>query len=195
MYQQLREFCYEATAKRGTARQELVVETGELLLGWVVAQWEGTQLALALDATVTLGTRFTVLAISVVYRGCAIPVAWTGSWPPWPNMPGGGSGRACCARCTGRSHGPGPCSSRRIGACTRAGCFWRITRLGWHPLEGIDMGGTLRPTGQVRGVPLQTLVPEPGTTWQGTGIAFKGRDRQLHCTLLAFGKQGIRIRG
>src|SRR2546421_177839 len=31
--------------------------------------------ALALDAT-TLGQRFTVLAISVVYRGCAIPVAW-----------------------------------------------------------------------------------------------------------------------
>src|SRR5262250_40008 len=77
VYQQLRELCYEATAKRGTARQELVVETCFVpLLGWVVAQWEGTQLALALDAT-TLGTRFTVLAISVVYRGCAIPVAWT----------------------------------------------------------------------------------------------------------------------
>src|SRR2546423_11202085 len=75
--QQLREFCYEATAKRGTARHALVVETCFVpLLGWVVAQWEGTQLALALDAT-TLGTRFTVLAISVVYRGCAIPVAWT----------------------------------------------------------------------------------------------------------------------
>ena len=75
--QQLREFCYEATAKRGTARQELVVETCFVpLLVWVVDQWEGTQLALALDAT-TLGTRFTVLALSVVYRGCAIPVAWT----------------------------------------------------------------------------------------------------------------------
>ena len=35
------------------------------LLAWVVEQWEGTQLALALDAT-TLGTRFTVLALSVV---------------------------------------------------------------------------------------------------------------------------------
>jgi hypothetical protein len=32
---------------------------------------------------------------------------------------------------------------------------------------------------------LKTLVPEPGTAWQGTGIAFKGRHRQLHCTLLA----------
>jgi hypothetical protein len=46
------------------------------LLRWVLHRWQGTQLALALDAT-TLGMRFTVLAISVVYRGCAIPVAWT----------------------------------------------------------------------------------------------------------------------
>ena len=49
----------------------------------------------------------------------------------------------------------------------------------------INTGGTLRPQGHVRAVPLKTLVPEPGTTWQGTGIAFKGRHRQLHCTLLA----------
>src|SRR4029077_17404430 len=63
--QQWREFCYEATAKGGTARQELVVETGFVpLLAWVVDQWEGTQLALALEAT-TLGTRVTVLALSV----------------------------------------------------------------------------------------------------------------------------------
>ena len=56
--QQLREFCYEATAKRGTARCALAVEPCFVpLLTWVVDQWEGTQLALALDAT-TLGQRF-----------------------------------------------------------------------------------------------------------------------------------------
>jgi hypothetical protein len=38
--------------------------------------------------------------------------------------------------------------------------------------------------GGVGWVSLKTLVPEPGTTWQGTGIAFKGRHRQLPCTLL-----------
>ena len=54
----------------------------------------------------------------------------------------------------------------------------------------INTGGTFRPTGQVRGVALKTLVPEPGTTWQGTGIAFKGRHRQLHCTLLACWEAG-----
>jgi hypothetical protein len=29
------------------------------------------------------------------------------------------------------------------------------------------------------------LVPEVGTQWSGRGTAFKGRDRQLECTLLA----------
>ncbi len=64
--QQLRAFCSEATAKRGTARCALPVEPCFVpWLAWVVAQWEGTPLALALDAT-TLGTRLTVLALSVV---------------------------------------------------------------------------------------------------------------------------------
>jgi hypothetical protein len=74
--QRLREWYYDTQRKRGPKRQALRVETCFApLLGWVVSWWQGTQLALALDAT-TLGTRFVVLAVSVVYRGCAIPVAW-----------------------------------------------------------------------------------------------------------------------
>ena len=75
--QQLREWCDEAKAKRGGPRQEFAVESSFApLLGWVLSWWEGTQLAVAVDAT-TLGQRFVVLVISVLYRGCAIPVAWT----------------------------------------------------------------------------------------------------------------------
>ena len=75
--QQLREWCYEAKAKRGQPRHELHVESCFApLLAWVLQWWEGTQLALAVDAT-TLGQRFVVLVVSVLYRGCAIPVAWT----------------------------------------------------------------------------------------------------------------------
>ena len=70
--------------------------------------------------------------------------------------------------------------------------FRRITRLGWHPFLRINTGGTFRPKGHVRGVPLKTLVPEPGRAWQGTGIAFKGRHRQLHCTLLACWEAGYK---
>jgi hypothetical protein len=64
--QQGREFCSKATAQRGTHRSALAVAPCFVpLLGGVVPQWEGTQLALALDAT-TLGSRCTVLALSVV---------------------------------------------------------------------------------------------------------------------------------
>jgi hypothetical protein len=64
--QQWRECCSEATAKRGTALCARAVDSCLVpLLAWVVGRWEGTPLALALDAT-TLGTRLTVLALSVV---------------------------------------------------------------------------------------------------------------------------------
>ena len=45
------------------------------LLRWLLSFWHGQQLALALDAT-KLSDRFVVLALSVVYRDCAIPIAW-----------------------------------------------------------------------------------------------------------------------
>jgi len=189
--QQLRELCYEATAKRGTTRRALAVEPCFTpLLAWVVAQWEGTQLALALDAT-TLGDRFTVLALSVVYRGCAIPVAWTvlaaTAKHAW---------RREWLRMLRQVHRAVPRLWTVLVLADRGlyarWLFRRITRLGWHPFLRINLGGTFRPTGQVRGVPLKTLVPEPGATWQGTGIAFKGRNRQLHCTLLACWEPGYK---
>ena len=191
MRQQLREFCYEATAKRGATRCALAVEPCFVpLLAWVVDQWEGTQLALALDAT-TLGTRFTVLALSVVYRGCAIPVAWTilpatvkHAW------------RREWLRMLRQVHRAVPRTWTVIVLADRGlyarWLFRRITRLGWHPFLRINTGGTFRPKGHVRSVSLKTLVPEPGTTWQGTGIAFQGRHRQLHCTLLACWEAGYK---
>ncbi len=64
--QQLREWYYDVPRKRGTKRQALRVEMCFApLLGWVVCWWQGTQLALAIDAT-ALGARFVVLAVSVV---------------------------------------------------------------------------------------------------------------------------------
>ena len=75
--QRLREFYYEAGAKRGKKRREVKVEACFAdLLGAVLQGWEGKkELVLAMDAS-TLGERFTVLSISVMYRGCGLPVAW-----------------------------------------------------------------------------------------------------------------------
>jgi len=182
--QQWHALCSEATAKRGAPRCALAVESCFVpLLAWVVDQWEGTQWALALDAT-TLGTRFTVLALSVVYRGCAIPVAWTGlpatAKPAW---------RRAWLRMRRQVHRAVP-RTWTVMVLAERGWYarWlcrRITRLGWHPCLQSNTGGTFRPKGHVHSGSLKTLVPEPGTTWQGTGIAFQGRHRQLHCTLLA----------
>jgi hypothetical protein len=81
--QRLREWCYEAAAKRGKQRQAVHVESCFApLLAWVLSWWMGTQLALALDAT-TLGSRFVVLAISVLYCGCAIPGYTQHSYRIW----------------------------------------------------------------------------------------------------------------
>ncbi len=75
--QQLREFLSDKAAKRGGQRQAVGGGTCfRPLLAWVPDGGAGQHLALALDAT-TLGDRCVALAVRVVYRGGAIPVAWT----------------------------------------------------------------------------------------------------------------------
>ena len=192
--QQWREWCYAAAATRGPARCARTVEPccGPLL-GWVVEQWEGTHLALALAAT-TWGTRFPVLAIRVVYRGGASPVAWTVLAATATH-----AGRRAWLRMLRQVRRAVPRAwTVRVLADRGWYARWlfrRITRLGWHPLLRRNTGGTFRPQGQGRGGPWTTLVPQPGTTWPGTGSACKGRHRQLHCPLLACGEAGDKAPG
>jgi hypothetical protein len=185
--QQLREWYYDAKRKRGPKRQALRVETCFApLLGWVVCWWQGTQLAWAIDAT-TLGQRFVVLAVSVVYRGCAIPVAWVilpaGAKHAWrrewlrllrllrPAIPRGWTVIVLADR-----------------GLYAPWLFRRITRLGWHPFLRINTGGSFRPTGTPCWRPLTSFAPRPGTSWRGTGLAFTRN--QVACTLLARWEDG-----
>jgi hypothetical protein len=182
--QQLREFCYEATAKRGAKRQEVRVESCFApLLAWGLSWWEGHQLALAVDAT-TLGQRFVVLALSVVYRGCAIPVAWkilpAGQKHAW---------RPEWGRMLRQVRAAVP---RRFFVIVLADrglyarwLFRQIVRLGWHPLLRVNTGGTFRPAASARYYRLRSFVPQPGTQWVGSGTAFVSPRRRLNCTLLA----------
>jgi Transposase DDE domain len=189
--QQLREFCYEAKAKRGGARQELQVESCFApLLAWVLSWWEGNQLAFAVDAT-TLGQRFVVLVVSIVYRGCAIPIAWT-VLPATEKH----TWRREWLRMLRQVRAVVP---RRFFVIVLADrglyarwLFQRIVRLGWHPLLRINTGGTFRATGSGHYQPLRAFVPQPGTQWVGTGTAFQGPRRRLHCTLLARWDEGYR---
>jgi hypothetical protein len=187
--QQLREFCYDAEAKRGAKRQEVVVESCFApLLGWVLSWWEGQQVALALDAT-TLGERLVVLAVSVVYRGCAIPVAWTllagNTKHAW---------RGEWLRMLRQVRPAIPATWTVIVLADRGlyarWLFRRIVCLGWHPFLRINAGGTFRPTAHNRFQPLCTFAPRPGTRWQGQGTAFVSRPSRLACTLVACWDEG-----
>jgi hypothetical protein len=157
-------------------------------LRWVIAGWHRQQLALAVDAT-TLGQRFVVLAISVLYRGCAVPVAWkilpatqAEAWEPhWKTL-------------LGHFHQTVPAEWTVLVLADRGlyakWLFEAITALGWHPLLRINNGGKFRPQGWYHWVSLTELVPQVGCRWQGRGTAFKSYYGQMDCTLLAWWGEG-----
>ena len=191
--QRLREWCYAASdkagTKRGLKRREVPVSDCFVpLLRWVLSWWEGTQLALALDAT-TLGERFVVLAVRVVYRGCAIPVGWVilpaGEKHAWKHE---------WLRLLRHLRPAIPTAMTVIVLADRGlyarWLFVRIRRLGWHPFLRGNAGGTFRPDGARHFQRLGTFAPTPHSRWEGTGIAFQGKPSRLRCTLLAWRKAG-----
>jgi hypothetical protein len=186
--QQLREWYYEAACKRGAKRRSLEVETCFApLLGWVLQTWQGQQLALALDAT-SLHDRFVVLCLSVLYRGCAIPVAWcvlpanqAGAWRPhWLRL----------LRRLRPAVPPTYCvlvlADRGLYA---PWLFRRIVRLGWHPALRINGGGTFRAHGQPRYEALASWVQRLEGCGSVAGTAFQG-ERRLPCTLGVYAAKG-----
>jgi hypothetical protein len=184
--QRLREWYRDAADKRGAQRQELdVCGCFAPLLRWVLAWWASDErrLVLALDAT-TLGDRFVVLVISVVYRGCGIPIAWQvlpaqerGAWRPhWEQLLASLSDSV-------------PADWQVLVLADRGlyarWLFTAIQQQGWHPFLRINRGGLVRPAGTDTFVPLRTLVPSVGGAWCGEVTCFASRDSQLSCTLLA----------
>ena len=124
---------------------------------------------MALDAT-TLGTRFAVLAISVVYRGCAIPVAWT-ILPANHPRPGGATGCGCCAAAAGH---PARLDGHRAGR-SRPVCPLAVSAhraAGLAPLPAGQSGGHLspRPAGH---------LPPPAQFRARTGHALAGHRHGL----------------
>ena len=85
--QYLREWLYDGGDRARPCQTELEVSLCFApLLRWILSWWRSGRLALAVDPTLK-GDDTTAIVISVVYRGCAIPVAWRiprankrGSW-------------------------------------------------------------------------------------------------------------------
>jgi DDE family transposase len=189
--QRLREWYFDAEDKCGLSRRELDVRACFAPLArWVLAHWAGRRLALALDAT-TLGDRLVILTVSIVYKGCAVPIAWKilragqkGAWKPeWlalldllrPAIP----------------------PDWQVIVLTDRGLYARwlfqaIARLGWHPFMRVNAQGTFHPAGADRRVRIADLAPRAGTGWAGQGVAFTGADRRLACTLLACWEEGYK---
>jgi Transposase DDE domain len=188
--ERLRDLYRDAAAKAGRQRRQLDLDVcWAPWLAWVVDGWQGQQLALALDAT-TLGDRFIVLAVSVLYRGCAVPVAWKvlkagqkHAWQPeWRTL-------------LGHFRRVVPADWNVIVLADRglyaSWLFEAITALGWHPLLRINHSqGQFRPQGWHHWVPLQSLVTRVGQRWQGRGTAFRNFYGRLECTLLAWWGEG-----
>ncbi len=193
MEHRLREWCYAADAKagtkRGVKRQALDVTTCFVpLLRWITSLWQGRCLALAIDAT-SLSDRFTVLTISVVYRGMGIPVCWTvlpanqkHAWrSEWLRML--------------RRLRPALPPDWTVLVLADRGLYapWlyrRIVRLGWHPFLRINQGAKFRPQGQAKWYWLRDLVGQVGQRWRGAGSAFVTPESRLECTLVAWWGEG-----
>ncbi len=185
--QRLREWYYPAEDKAGKTRRTLEVEACFApLLRWVLAWWpeDHQELALALDAT-TLGQRFTVLCISVLVRGCAIPVAWKvlaynqkGSWQPhW---------QALLAHLDGVI----PAEWKVLVLADRGlyapWLYRQIVAQGWHPFLRINLGAKACVQGSDRWEWISHWLPAVGEQWVQRVACFADRKTRLDCTLGVF---------
>jgi NAD(P)-dependent dehydrogenase (short-subunit alcohol dehydrogenase family) len=164
--QRLDEWGCEAQHKARGKRHTLDVTTCCVpLVHWVVALWRGTHLAVALDAT-ALGVRLVVLTVSVVYRGCAIAVAWTILPANQPQ-----AWRRAWRRMRRQVRPAMPVDWTVLVLADRG--WWarwlllRRVRVGWHPLLRINQSAKLCPVGPARWYRLRELVGRVGQRGRG----------------------------
>jgi len=191
VFQLLREWYLDGKQKSGKQRQEVEVSACFApLLRWIVRLWDSTEnrLPLVVDAT-SLGNRWTVLAVSVVLKGGAIPVAWKvlraeqeGSWRPhWEKL---------FADLTGAIP-----SDWFVIVLADRGLYARwmwdaICACGWHPFLRINLGVKASLAEHNDFDWLSRWVPTPGTHWKGVVDCFAGKTSRLRATLLMHWEPG-----
>ena len=180
--QYLREWLYDGSDRARPCQTELdVTLCFAPLLRWVLTWWHSGRLALAVDPTLK-GDETTAIVISVVYRSCAIPVAWhirravqRGSWMDptvellrelAPAVPPEMSVIVLCDR---------GISSPKL--------WQQIRAQGWHPYMRYRKNITFCADGGKR-LPAQRFVSRPDTAWIGRGTAFGPPTAKRRCTLL-----------
>ena len=180
--QYLREWLYDGSDRTSPCQTQLdVTLCFAPLLRWVLAWWRSGRLALAIDPTLK-GAQTTAIVISVLYRSCAIPVAWRihratqkGSWMDptvellkelAPAVPREMTVIVLCDR---------GISSPKL--------WQQIRAQGWHPCMRYRRNITFCADGGKR-LPAQRFVSRPDTAWIGRGTAFGPPTAQRRCTLL-----------
>lgn len=184
--QYLREWLYDGPDKAAPCSCQ--VEVSLLfapLMRWILSWWQGRELALAIDPTYR-ADKVVSLTVSVLYRGCALPVAWKvfvanreGVWM-----------RYCLELL--RLIKPGVPHGMHVLVMADRGLWsprlWkRIRDLGWHPMLRLKKHDTFRPVGQDR-VRASQLIPGPGYAWVGPGTAFsKSKLRRTGTLVVVWG--------
>lgn len=188
----LQEWYLEAAAKKGHGSAGKGYQrrdwdphaTAPALLRWILDGWPNQQLVLALDPT-NFGDRFTVLNISVLYRGCAVPVSWTvveggqpEAWEPhWERML-----QALAQQVP---------AGWQVLVLTDRGMyspqlFRCLQQLHWHPFLRIRAQGFYRPLGSQKWLNLEELHPPMGQTQAFPAELFKNEEGRLQGTLVAY---------
>lgn len=180
--QYLREWLYDGEDRAAPSHTELDVSVCfAALMRWVLSLWQGNHLALAVDATLH-GEKVAALVVSVLYRGCAIPVAWrilpANKKSPWVQP---------LTELLG-ALAPAVGGNMEVVVMTDRGLWsprlWNAIRgYGWHPLMRLKRNTVFQPIGGCRGEALH-LIPGAGHAWIGQGTAFKAARIQRFGTLI-----------
>ena len=188
--QYLREWLYDGSDRARPCQTELdVTLCFAPLLRWVLAWWRSGRLALAVDPTLK-GDQTTAIVISVLYRSCAIHVAWRihkatqrGSWMDptvellkelAPAVPREMTVIVLCDR---------GISSLKLWQQIRSQSLPPARPGGWHPGMRYRKNITFCADGGPR-LPAQHVASRPDTAWIGRGTAFSSPTAKRRCTLL-----------
>ena len=186
--QRLREWLYDGADRSTPSPNQIDVRACFApLMSWVLSMWKSSDLALAIDPTM-LSDRLCALVVSVVYRGCAIPVAWT-------VLPANEKGKWIDPICEllDLISVAIPDGMRVIVMADRglrSPDLWKkIQDLGWHPYMRQSINTTFCLDGGMR-MPARKLVSAPGNSFIGSGTAFSAESKRIKGTIIVTWVEG-----
>lgn len=145
----------------------------QALAAWVLSHLAGRGPVVLLVDETSLQARLKVMAVSLAYRGRAIPLAWWCYAPTqWP------LGQVELITTLLRWVATGIAKQRVVlvqadrGIGTSPALLRAIEQLGWYYLVRVTKQVQVQVAGQAP-VPFSEVVPHPGTAWHGPVAAFK----------------------